>query len=71
MHAQAATQLADTANLLRQIVQDMSVGSPFGVTGATLAGGGTGYVVNEVLTLASGVQIKVLTARPVPLRRSR
>jgi hypothetical protein len=61
MHQQIGAQLNDTAIALTQCIKDMSVGSPFTCTGATLAGGGAGYAVNEVLTLANGVQIKVLT----------
>jgi hypothetical protein len=62
MHMQAGKQIDDTVNLLQQCIRDMTKALPFTVSGATLAnGGGSGYVANEVLTLANGVQIKVLT----------
>jgi hypothetical protein len=62
LHAQLGAQLTDTINLLTQVVQDMSKGSPFTVTGApTIASAGVGYAINEVLTFANGVQVTVNT----------
>jgi hypothetical protein len=59
--AVASLHMDDSIAALRQLLRDATVGAPLTVSAATVQAGGTGHAANDLISLANGVVIKVLT----------